>query len=103
MNSNEVKQTEQDVLNPSEKKILTWSFIPPSAVYMRRGDGFSPVRRQSITWTSADLQSSGPLGTNFSEIVIKFKHFNWRYIWKCRLQFSYHKWNSIFILDMYME
>ena len=25
------------VLNPSEKKFLTWSFIPPSAVYMRRG------------------------------------------------------------------
>ena len=44
MNSNEVKQTEQDVLNPSEKKILTWSFIPLSAVYMRRGTGSALIR-----------------------------------------------------------
>ena len=44
MNSNEVKQTEQDVLNPSEKKFLTWSFIPPSAVYMRRETGSALIR-----------------------------------------------------------
>ena len=36
MNSNEVKQTEQDVLDPSEKKILTWLFYPPGGVYMHR-------------------------------------------------------------------
>ena len=29
MNSNEVKQTEQDVLNPGEKNFLTWLFYPP--------------------------------------------------------------------------
>ena len=40
MNSNEVKQTEQDVLNPSE----TGYFIPPSAVYMRRGTGSALIR-----------------------------------------------------------
>ena len=44
MNSNEVKQIEQDVQNPSEKKFLTWSFIPPSAVYMRRGTGSALIR-----------------------------------------------------------
>ena len=43
MNSNEVKQIEQDVLNPSEK-FLTWSFIPLSAVYMRRGTGSALIR-----------------------------------------------------------
>ena len=81
MKSNEVKQTEQDVLNPSEKNFLTWLFYPPLVPYIcvgnwvniDSGDGFSPVRHQSITWTSAGLQSIGPLGTNFSEIVIEIQ------------------------------
>ena len=44
MNSNEVKQTEQDVLNPSENFFLTWLFYPPSAVYMRQGTGSALIR-----------------------------------------------------------
>ena len=46
---------------------------PPSAAYMRwwSRNGLSPVRRQAITWTNADLLSIGPLGTNFSEIRIQ--------------------------------
>ena len=41
----------------------------PSAVYMREWTGsalvqvMAPVRRQTITWTNADLLSVGPLGT----------------------------------------
>ena len=46
MNSKEVKQTEQDVLNSSEK-ILTWSFIHPSALYMRRGTGSALIREMA--------------------------------------------------------
>ena len=34
------------------------------------GNGLSPVRRQTITWTNAGLLSIGLLGTNFSEILI---------------------------------
>ena len=44
MSSNEVKQTEQDVLNPSEK-IPNLVIYPPSAVYMRRGTGSALISR----------------------------------------------------------
>ena len=30
----------------------------------------SPGRRQAIIWTNAGILLSGPLGTNFSEILI---------------------------------
>ena len=53
MNSNEVKQTEKDVLNPSEK-ILTWLFHPPSAVYMRRGTGSALIRVMASRLFGAD-------------------------------------------------
>ena len=35
----------------------------------------SPVRRQAITWTNADILSIGTLGTNFSEIQSKYETF----------------------------
>ena len=55
MNSNEVKQTEQDVLNPSEK-ILTWLFHPHNAVYMRRETG------SALIWVMASrLFDANPL------------------------------------------
>ena len=34
-------------------------------------NGVSPVQRQAITWTNADLFSIGPLGTKFREIGIE--------------------------------
>ena len=34
------------------------------------GNGLSPGRRQAITWTNAGILLIGPLGTNFSEILI---------------------------------
>ena len=34
-------------------------------------NGFSPHRRQAIIWTNAGLLLIGPLGTNFSEILIE--------------------------------
>ena len=33
--------------------------------------GLVPTRRQAIIWTSAGILLIGPLGTNFSEILIK--------------------------------
>ena len=35
-------------------------------------NGLSPGRRQAIIWTNAGLLLIGPLGTNFSEILIEF-------------------------------
>ena len=39
-------------------------------VIIGSGNVLSPVRRQAITWTNADLLSITPLGTNFGEILI---------------------------------
>ena len=44
--------------------LVTWMGIGP-------GNGLLLVRRQAITCTNADLQSIGPVGTNFSEILIE--------------------------------
>ena len=35
------------------------------------GNGLAPVWRQAITRTNADILSIRPLGTNFSEILLK--------------------------------
>ena len=37
-------------------------------------NGLSPVRRQAIAWTNVGILLIGPLGTNFSEMLIEI-HF----------------------------
>ena len=39
-------------------------------------NGLSPGRRQAIIWTNAGILSTGPLGTNFSEILIEIYTFS---------------------------
>ena len=41
-------------------------------------NGLLPIRHQAIIWTNAGLLTIGPLGTNFSEILIKIKKFSFR-------------------------
>ena len=41
-------------------------------------NGLSPERRQAIIWTKAVLLLTGPLGTNFSQIVIKIQMFSFK-------------------------
>ena len=48
-------------------------------------NGLSPGRRQAIIWTKAGLLLIGPLGTNFSEILIKIITFSLK---KMRLKVS---------------
>ena len=49
-------------------------------------NGISPVKYQAIVWTNADILSIVPLETNFSKILTKFEHCQWRkYIWKYHL------------------
>ena len=43
-------------------------------------NGLSPDRHQSIIWTNAGLLLIGPLGTNFSEIVIEILTFSFKKI-----------------------
>ena len=52
-------------------------------------NGLSPGRRQAIIWTSAGILSIGPLGTNFSEILIGIQTFSFK---KMHLKMSSVKW-----------
>ena len=53
--------------------------------------GLSPGRRQAIIWTNAGLLLIGPLGTNFSEILIEITTFLFK---KIRLKVSSAKRRS---------
>ena len=48
-------------------------------------NGLSPDRRQAIIWTNDGLLLIGPLGTNFSEILIEILTFSFK---KMRLKVS---------------
>ena len=62
-------------------------------VIIGSGNGLSPVRRQAITWNNVDSLLIWLLGTNFSEIRIKYNHFHSRNcIWKHGLQ----RWAILF-------
>ena len=52
-------------------------------------NGLSPGRRQAIIWTIAITLLIGPLGTNFSEILIRIQTFSFK---KMHLKMSSAKW-----------
>ena len=52
-------------------------------------NGLSPGRRQAIIWTNAGISLIGPLGTNFSEILIGIQTFSFK---KMHLKMSSAKW-----------
>ena len=52
-------------------------------------NGLSPDRRQAIIWTSTGIWLIGPLGTNFSEILIEIITFSFK---KMHLKVSSAKW-----------
>ena len=52
-------------------------------------NGLSPERRQAIIWTNAGILLIGPLGTNFSEILIEIYAFAFK---KIHLKISSGKW-----------
>ena len=52
-------------------------------------NGLSPGRRQAIIWTKAGILLIGPLGTNFSEIIIEIYIFSFK---KMHLKMSSGKW-----------
>ena len=52
-------------------------------------NGLSPGRRQAIIWTNAAILVIGPLGTNFSEILIEIQTFSFK---KMHLKMSAAKW-----------
>ena len=48
-------------------------------------NGLSPDRRQAIIWTNARILLIGPLGTNFSDILIEILAFSFK---KMRMKVS---------------
>ena len=52
-------------------------------------NGLSPGWRQAIIWTSAGIFLIGPLGTNFSEILVGIQTFSFK---KMHLKMSSAKW-----------
>ena len=52
-------------------------------------NGLAPGRRQTIIWTNDGILSIGPLGTNFSEILIGIQTFSFK---KMHLIMSSAKW-----------
>ena len=52
-------------------------------------NGLSPGRRQAIIWTSAGMLLIGPLGTNFTEILIGIHTFSFK---KMHFKMSSGKW-----------
>ena len=52
-------------------------------------NGLSPGRRQAITWTNVGILLIGPLGTNFSEMLIEIHTFSYK---KIHLKMSSGKW-----------
>ena len=58
--------------------------------------GLSPARRQAIIWTNAAILIIGPLGTNFSEILIEILTFSFK---KTLLKMLSVKWRP-FCLDL---
>ena len=59
-------------------------------------NGLSPGRRQAIIWTNAGILLIGPLGTNFSEILIKIHMLSFM---KMYLKISSAKW-CLFCLSL---
>ena len=54
-------------------------------------NGLSPGRRQAIIWNNAGIWLMGPLGTNFSEILMIQFHSR-KCTWKCRLWNNSYCW-----------
>ena len=52
-------------------------------------NGLSPGRRQAIIWTNTGILLIGPIGTNFSEILIEIYIFSFE---KIHLKMSHGKW-----------
>ena len=52
-------------------------------------NGLSPGRRQAVTWTNVGILLIGPIGTNFSEMLIEINAFSFK---KIHLKMSSGKW-----------
>ena len=78
----------------TEHKILThWGRVTHICVgyltIIGSYNGLSPGRRQAITWTNVGILLIGPLGTNFSEMLVEIHIFSFK---KIHLKMPSGKW-----------
>ena len=67
----------------------TYLYASPTLPIIGSDNGLSPGRHQAIIWTNAGILLIGPLGTNFSEILIKIYTFWFK---RMNLKMSSGKW-----------
>ena len=58
--------------------VLIFASVTRVRLSIGSNNGLSPIRHQAIIKTNAGLLSIGPLGTNFSEILIKIRSFSFK-------------------------
>ena len=68
-------QFTQNILDSDRAELTHWGRVTHICVnkltIIGSDNGLSPGRRQAIIWTNAGILLIGPLGTNFSEILIE--------------------------------
>ena len=82
--------------DPTRHTLTHWGWVTHiciSKVTIGSDNGLSPGRRQAIIWTNAGVLLVVPLGTNFSEILIKIDIFSFK---KMHLKISSGKWQPYF-------
>ena len=77
-------------INSSPPKCCIYASV--NWVCIGSDNGLSPVRRQAITWTNANLFSVWPLGTHLGEIPIKIQISTFT---KMHLKKSSAKWRPL--------
>ena len=69
-------------LAPESNELTHWGRVTHICVskltIIGPDNGLSPDRRQAIIWTNAGILLIGPLGTNFSEILIEILTFSFK-------------------------
>ena len=79
--------------SPGHNELTHWGRVTHICVgkltIIGSDNGLSPGRRQAIIWTNAGILLIGPLGTKFSEILIKINTFSFK---KINLKVSSGKW-----------
>ena len=87
------KQFYLTTLSGSVIKLTHWGRVTHICVskqtFIGSDNGLSPGRRKAIIWTNVEILLIGPLGTNFSENLIKLLTFAFT---KMRLKVSSAKW-----------
>ena len=66
-----------------------WRICVGNLTIIGSDNGLSPGRRQAITWTKVGILLIGPLGINFSEMLIEIQTFSLK---KIHLKMSSAKW-----------